>query len=319
MAGTQDWCLQCGAGAPGSLGTASWRAAATIIGVSAILLLGAVTAGYAALSKGTHKARVASTVIARSTAPAASAPLTSTPLPPKTLGTPTTIKPALPLTAIKPPKIPLTAIAPKAIAPKILLPTKAVTTTGSSGAGTNTPTTTAGTPSSTTTAATGESSETQPESILLDTDAASTYNPNAYPATDFGDPSLALDGDTSTGWTALVEPALAPKIAVGLAIDLKSSRKLSAAELITATPGMTVQIYAANGSTLPASISAPAWVKLTSSMVLKTRHEHIKLRDSTKAFRFVTLWISKAAAASIGTAQAPGHVSVNELELFPAS
>jgi hypothetical protein len=32
----------------------------------------------------------------------------------------------------------------------------------------------------------------------------------------------------------------------------------------------------------------------------------------------VTLWISKAPAASIGTAKAPGHVTVDELELFEA-
>jgi hypothetical protein len=51
---------------------------------------------------------------------------------------------------------------------------------------------------------------------------------------------------------------------------------------------------------------------------VKKRHEHIKLKDSTKAFRFITLWISRAPAAQVGTAEAPGHVSVNELELFPA-
>ena len=44
--------------------------------------------------------------------------------------------------------------------------------------------------------------------------------------------------------------------------------------------------------------------------------EHIKLRDSGKGFRFVTLWISKAPAAPAGAPS--GHVSVNELELFPA-
>jgi hypothetical protein len=42
----------------------------------------------------------------------------------------------------------------------------------------------------------------------------------------------------------------------------------------------------------------------------------IKLK-SAKAVRFVALWISKAPAVSVGTPQAPGRVSVNELELFP--
>ena len=53
-------------------------------------------------------------------------------------------------------------------------------------------------------------------------------------------------------------------------------------------------------------------------MIVKKRHERIKFSDSTKAFRFVTLWISKAPTAQVGTAHAPTHVSVNELELFPA-
>ena len=47
------------------------------------------------------------------------------------------------------------------------------------------------------------------------------------------------------------------------------------------------------------------------------RHLLIKLHESTKAFDFITLWISKAPASSIGTPQAPGLVSVNEIELFP--
>ena len=58
MDDAQDWCLQCGAGAPGSLdgGGPSWRSAATILAATAILVLGAAAAAYAALSKeGTHK------------------------------------------------------------------------------------------------------------------------------------------------------------------------------------------------------------------------------------------------------------------------
>src|SRR5205823_12193091 len=90
----------------------------------------------------------------------------------------------------------------------------------------------------------GASSEAEaPSPIVLDTNAAATYNPYAYPAAGFGDPSLAIDGETSTGWTARVDPAVAPKMAEGLTLELKSSRKLSAAALVTTTPGMTVQVY----------------------------------------------------------------------------
>jgi hypothetical protein len=225
--------------------------------------------------------------------PSATAPAV-TPTLPKNLGTPTTIKPALPLGIVKPPKIPLGSITPRSTTrtPASTTP-KIPTPPTSSGGG----------------------AEAQPQAILLDTNAASTYNPYAYPAANFGDPSLAIDGETATGWTAQVDPAVAPRMAEGLVIDLKSARKLSALELITTTPEMTVQVYGTTGHTLPASITDPAWAKLSPSLLVKAKHFHIKLK--AKAVRFVTLWISKAPAASVGTAQAPGHVSVNELELFP--
>ena len=43
----------------------------------------------------------------------------------------------------------------------------------------------------------------------------------------------------------------------------------------------------------------------------------IKLREATHSFRWITLWISRAPSSS--TPQKPGRVTVNELELFPAS
>jgi hypothetical protein len=60
-----------------------------------------------------------------------------------------------------------------------------------------------------------------------------------------------------------------------------------------------------------------AWVQLSPSQVEK-KDARIKL-DPAEAFRFVTLGIRKSRAASIGTAQAPGHVSMNEIELFPVT
>ncbi len=293
MALSQDWCLQCGASAPGSLGSPGWRSAATILIATALLALGAAAAGYAALSKKSHKPATVTTTVAQAPPPA----VTTTPTP-ITPGTPTTIKPLLPsTTAVKPPKIPLSTT--PAVAPTV--PTTPTATTPT------TPSTTG-----------GAGAATEPEAILLDTNAASTYNPYNYAATDFGDPSLAIDGDTSTGWTAQVEPTTAPKMAEGVLIDLKVRKKLAAIKLITTSPGMTVQLYGANGKTAPASITDPAWVPLSRSQVARKKHIRIKLRNSKKAFTFVTLWISQAPATAVGTPEAPGHVSVNELELFPA-
>jgi hypothetical protein len=318
----QDWCLQCGAGAPSSLdaGGPSWRSAATILTATAVLVLGAAAAAYAALNKeGAHKAP---TIVAVATTPAVATPTPTTPVTPtpttpgaatptpKASETPAAANPLLSTGAAKPPKIPLTAPTPKS---------SGTTTTPASTTKESSPTTT--TPAAGNESAGEAATEPQPTAIVLDPDAATTYNPYGYPASEFGDPSLAIDGDTSTEWTAQVNPAVAPKMAEGLAIDLNSPQRLSAVELVSSTPGMSIQVYGAKTSALPTSITDPAWVQLTPYLTVKKRHERIKLQDSGKGFRFITLWISKAPAASVGTPSdgaPPTHVSVNELELFPA-
>ncbi len=307
----QDWCLQCGAGAPGSLGAdgPSWRSAATILAATAVLVLGAGAAAYAALSKSAPR-KIAPRVVTVTQVPPATTGLgttsTQATTTPGALGTPTTIKP-LP-SATKPPKIPLTAATP----------TSSGTTTPTTGLNKSS---TSGTTKTQTKSSVGTNpgERPSPTPILLDTDAASTYNPYGYPASDFGDPRLAIDGETATAWTAQVEPSVAPKMAEGLVIDLKTAQKVSSVTLNTSTPGMTVQMYGANGHTLPSSITDHAWVPLSSAKDAKKSTTKIKLRDSSKAFRFVALWISKAPEASIGTPQVPGHVAVNELELFPTT
>ena len=306
----QDWCLQCGAAVPGSLdgGGPGWRSATLVLGVTAALVLGAAAAAYAALTQpGSHT--VTPKVITIAQAPVLSTPttpsVTTTPTPgatattPGALGTPTTIKP-LPSA---PPKIPLTAPTPKSSGT-----TTGTSTTNTTGTGkTNTGSSESGTGTTkSSTEAGGEPTGNEPTPILLDTNAASTYNPYNLPASNFGDPSLAIDGETSTGWTAQVEPSTAPKMAVGLAIDLKTPQRVGSLTLITSTPGMTVQVYGANVSTLPSSITDPAWVTLSPSLDAKKRKTHLKLRwpisdRSGKAFRYITLWISGAPKSSIGT------------------
>jgi hypothetical protein len=308
MALGQDWCVQCGAGAPGSLGTPSWRAAATVIGAVAILVLGAAAAAVAALSKGSAKAPVVTKTVAQVIPPPTTTPATA-PTTPSGLATTPAAKTPLPSGTVKPPKIPLSAVTPKASEKTATTPSSQTNTTSTS----TTPSSTTTTPTSTT------NEESQQAAILLDTNAASTYNPYGYAASGFGDPALAIDGDTSTAWTAQVNPETAPKMAQGLLIDLKAKEKVAVLELITSTPGMTVQVYGANGHTAPASITDPAWVPLSAPKVVKKKHLRLALRDSGKQFTFITLWISKAPPASIGTAAEPGHVAINEVELFEPS
>ena len=297
----QDWCLQCGAGTSESLlgSSVGWRSPAVLLVATAALVLGAAAASYAAWGKSSTTPPVLTTTVAQAPAPTTTAPsVTEGP------ATTTPVKPAkakLPK-IVKPPKIPLTAVTPKTV-------TKTTATVAPASEVTSTVTTTTTT------------SEALPEPILLDTNAASTYDPNGYPASEFGDPTLAIDGDTSTGWSAEVNPALAPKLEAGVLIDLKTPQKISSAELISATPGLTVQLYGANPAagetTAPALISNPAWVKLSKTVVAKNRHEHIKFLRPLKAYRFIVLWIRDVPASAVGTAEAPGHVFVNELELFP--
>jgi hypothetical protein len=314
LAPGQDWCLSCGAGAPGSLGTPSWRSAATILGVVMVLVLGAAAAAVAALSKGATKAPVVTKTVAQAPAASASTPVTpgATSSTPGALGTTPGAKSGLPSTAVKPPKIPLTATTPKA--------SETATTTTPSAETKTTSTPTSTTPASTTPSSgstNGESSaEESQAAIVLDTDAASTYNPYGYAASGFGDASLAIDGDPATAWTAAVNSATAPKMAQGLLIDLKAKQKVAVLELITSTPGMTVQVYGAKGHTAPASITDPTWIPLSAPTVAKKKHLRLALRDASKEFTFITLWISNAPESSVGTAAAPGHVDVNELELF---
>jgi hypothetical protein len=311
----QDWCLNCGAGRPDSLssGAPTWRSAAVILTTLAILVAGAASAAYAALSKHDAKAP-ASTTVAQ--VPPATTTTPVTPQPTETggtatakIGTPTTISPS---TGATPPKIPLSAPTPT---PAVTTPVVPITPKTGEG------TTTAKSKPPVSSAPVGEA---HPEALLLDTNAASTYNPYNYAASNFGDPSLAIDGDRSTGWTALVEPTVAPKLAEGLVIDLNTPRKLSALALSTTTPGMTVQVYGANGEAPPSSITDPAWASLSPSLVAKKKHVRIKFGGTTaagqaaakKAYRFVALWVSQAPASAVGTPAAPGHVSVNEIELF---
>jgi len=321
LAAGQEWCLQCGLGAPGSLGSPDWRVPATVLAAVLVLVLGAAAAAYAALNKSKPKPHVIVATVTPTPTPVTPVPTTpATPLKtPLIAGATATPKVSLPLGKIKPPKIPLTAAVPST--------SEKSHKSGSSSGGTNSK---SSTPSSSTgskstgsategskegSGASGE--ENQQAAILLDTNAASTYNPYNYPASEFGDPSLAIDGDTSTAWTAQVNPATAPSMAEGLLIDLKRKQKVSAVQLISSTPGMTVQVYGTSEATAPSSITDPAWTPLTGSHVAKKKHLRLALRDSGKAFSFITLWISRAPEASVGTPEAPGHVDVNELELFP--
>ncbi len=314
----------------------------TALAIALALVVGAAAAAYAALSdkgKRPPTALAARTALTPTTTPAIPAtPVTpATPTTPgaaaKGPGTPTTIK-------ATPPKIPLQTPTPSSSsssagganeeannalfagegkssksspAGKATSPAKAPSTP--SGGSSKAPASTAeGGEGAGSQGGSGNGAE-PPSPILLDTNAASTYNPYSAPATGFGDPSLAIDGEEKTAWTAPVDPSTAPKMAVGLVLDCKSAQKIGSATVETTSTGITVTMYGSNGHNLPASITDHAWKRLSGSKTLSKKSTTLQLKTNGSSYRFILLWITKAPAAS--TPAKPGSVSIDELELFP--
>jgi hypothetical protein len=327
----QQWCLQCGACEPGSLGERpNWRPLTVLALVAAFLAAGAVAAGAAALSQSNTTAPRTTALVPTSPVPGASTPTPTAPLPtttpgaggtgtsgthPSSKGSPNNLL-FPPSSTAKPPKLPSPAATPTPV-PKASGGSTPAESTGSTTTPANTNTTGTGTTTTESTKSKEGSKSEQPTPILLDTNAATTYNPYNFPESGFGDPALAIDGELSTAWTAQVQPSSFPKMAEGLLIDLRSATKLGRLELATPTRGMTVQVYGANGSKAPATITEPGWTLLSGSHVLKKKVTHLKLRTEGKTFSFLLVWITKAPPASQGTATAPGHVALSEAALYP--
>ena len=101
-------------------------------------------------------------------------------------------------------------------------------------------------------------------------------------------------------------------MAKGLAIDLKTALKVGSVKLITSTPGMTVQIYGANGN-YAAGVDHRRGVGSRSALRLdaeEAQDDDQAARLRAKAFRFLNAVDQRSAPASaVGTTTAPGHVS----------
>jgi hypothetical protein len=329
----QQWCLHCGACESGSLGERPNLRPLTVLALTAaILALGAAVAVAAAINE--HNAPPSHTVaLVPTTTPATTTPTTPAPTAttPSTGGTTTPHSSSKgsnllfpPSSTTKPPKVAAPTPTPQASGE----PSGSSGESSGSGSGSQT------TPSKATTTETGTGTSTsesksnegssgkseQPTPILLDTNAATTYNPYNYPESGFGDAALAIDGELSTAWTAQVQPHSFPNMAEGLLINMREPTKLGSIELRTPTKGMTVQIYGANSAKAPTTITEPGWVLLSGSHKLKKTVTHLKkLRTESRSFRWVVVWLVKAPASAQGTPTAPGHVELSEVALYPPS
>ena len=292
----QDWCLECGEGAPDRLpGPPTWRSATAIIAAVVVLVLAAGAASVAALTSPGRRTVHAPAAVAQTP------PVTPAPVNPG--GTLPATPPKIPGAAVTPPPAKVTPAAP--VQPATPVPATHTTAPVAPAPAPAAQPVTPAKPSHPSPPAPG----TPGGPILLDTDSASTYNPSGYPDSRFGDASLATDQDSTTAWTAQVEPSTAPKLALGLLIDLKAPQKLGSLNLVTNSPGMVVEIYGARGATAPPTITDPGWTRLGSARAVQ-RTEQFTLATAGRSFHFVVLWITKAPSAS-----PTASVAVNEVTL----
>jgi hypothetical protein len=296
----QDWCLNCGTAAPGRLGERpGWRAASTVIALALLLVLGAVGAGYAALTGDSQPKQTASTPPAASQPPAAAqvAPPAATTQPPAATQPPTTAAtPATPkkLPKVKTPTAGATPGSPITPTPTTSTPSTSTPTTSTPSTGTATGTTGTGTGTGTTgTGTTTTPADTGPKAIDLNGDAGSVYDPFKR-AKDSGETTRALDGDATTSW--YVDPTIPTQIAVGYVVDLGKLQGVRQIDLQTPTPGFRVEIYATDETTPPPDILDTRWshIKDVSNVGAKDDgKQKIVLGAGTSKYRNVLLWFTQ--------------------------
>ena len=281
----QDWCLNCGTAATGSLGQRpGWRAASTVIAITLALVLGAIAASYAAITSDDGKKPAAAAPApaaqqqAPATPPATTPPAASTP----TTSTPTQSTPTTPnkLPKVTTPQSNGTGAAP--ITPST--PTTSTPTT-STPAPTNTGTTTS--PSTTTPEPAG------PQPIQLAGDAGKAYDPYGKSKAS-GEAERAIDDDPATSWYVdLKDPAL---LGLGYAIDLGKLQGIREIELETPTPGFRIEVYATDETELPPDILDTRWSHITNVSDVGTKDDgkqKIVLGAGTTKYRNLLLWFTE--------------------------
>jgi hypothetical protein len=336
----QDWCLDCGTAVRGRLGGGPGIGSSIgVVGLTLLLVLGAVAAAYAALNSDSNKAVKAPVVaVAGATGPAV--PDVGTATPGTIVATPGTVSssgatgatgavattPITPTTAVPLPTLPKipgvtpTPAAPATTTPPVSAPstvttpaktttTPAKTTTPVKTSPTSTTPQTVTTPTATTTTPTVSTPTTAAHQILLDTDAATIYNPYNLAASSFSDPAKAIDGDPDTAWDYQLDPTDAGKTLVGLTIDLKTPQPAKAIKITTLSPGMTVEFYGANGATAPAAITAPGWVHLANRKAIKPSTA-VVLKTLGKSYRYLLVWITHAPAGVTA-----GTIGISEISV----
>jgi hypothetical protein len=308
----QDWCLACGTAA-GRIGSRPGaRSAMTIFGLTALLVVGAVGASYAALREDqtvppsqSAAAQVAQAPPAPTAPPAATTPPASTTTTPTT-GT-STGKSTLPKVQVPSNRAPAP---PAAKTPTTATPA-APHTTAPPAASTPTPTkpsTPSGGGSQTTTGQTTTPKPAAPVAIDIAASAASVYDPYRR-ATAAGAPGNALDGDGSTSWYIDTAPG-ATQVGAGYVVNLGSARGVKSLDVTSPTPGFKLEIYATDEATAPPAITDTRWAHITDKNdVGADGKTHIVLGGGSSKYQTLLLWITKPPSDG-------ARVRISELKVF---
>jgi hypothetical protein len=300
----QDWCLTCGTAAPGRLGERpGWRAASTVIALTVVLVLGAIGAGYAALTGDGKK---------KAPAPVAAAParqqaqVTPPPATPQTetgqaQSTPTTTTPKK-IPKVKSPTTGSargTPITPSRSTPSTSTPSTSVPSTSTPATSVPSTSTPAITPPSTSTPATTNPQSPQqpadagPQPIELAGDAGKLYDPYGR-AKASGEAERALDSDATTSW--YVDPKDAAQLGVGYAVGLGKLQGIREIELQTPTPGFRVEVYATDETDVPPDILDTRWSHITNVSNVGAKDggkEKVVLGAGTTKYRNLLLWFTE--------------------------
>ena len=314
----QDWCLTCGAAAGPADPTPGRRAAATLLGLLALLVAGAVAASYAALREDqttpptqaqVNAAQVAQTPPATTPPPAATttppADTTTTPDSSTSTGKSTLPKVTPPATSSSPSPTPTPTPAPQTSPPAAATPAPATPPAASTGTNTGSTPTPGGT---LTGSQTTTPSPTAPIDMDLAQSAGSVYDPYRR-ATAVGVPGKALDHDGSTSWYVDTAPGQ-PQVGMGYVVNIGSAKGIKAVDITTPTPGFKVEIYATDEATPPPAITDTRWAHITDkSNVGADGKTHIVLGAGSSKYQTLLVWITKPPTS--GT-----RVRISELKVF---
>jgi hypothetical protein len=271
MQAGQDWCLECGTAAPGRLGARpGWRAAFTVVGLTVLLLVGAVAASYAALTGDAERE-------ASKPSTGSGSPITATT---PGVGQPATVSPG--------------ETGPGTTVPA---PPPAATATSHPPVATNGPQASAGsTPSATSSSNTDHSAKattkkSEPNTIKIS--SAKLYDPAKRTGAEFGPAANAIDASARSVWDVTV-PVDKEPLGVGLVLDLGAPYTLKSLTMSTPTSGFDVELYGTRSKKLPPDILDARWGHLVDrSNYADGTAINLRGKGDGKV-RFVNLWFAEA-------------------------